>query len=655
MKKIALTIIFFLLLILTACNNGTSIKNLENELQEIQSNLEDKDSKIKELEEMIEKLNEENQKHIASNNDLLSKLNLLNDSLALQNDKLDKQENEISDLNDHILALIEEANALKNQIQIFLENNEKLNLEIINIKDQLNQANRHIAELQIKIFNINLIQIEDTTSVIVDFDNLLLNLADGSEFKHVNLIIRHPLADASGKEDILLTINELTNNETIELPYHGKFEVDIEYVYDNLTLSVNYNETKQLIIAANNVNIAWLNATMPLLYFMADVYLGEYDNGHTYMEIERTATFDYNHLPSNVKKAPLFASPSNGNYTQTQVPNFFDSVNPQSNKSYMLDWIEELYSINNNTQFKFAGVDNYPMFITGVYYTNVPLENFEVVVYTDGSVTTTILNNGYGGNYGLQNFNLRKEYVADWINKTEKNEYQLLEPMNILAATEVTNFSYVLSAQTGLNFNQEMQNKFNTLKNVKVVSLSDAFNNIDNAGKLNNLEFLLKTRWGVEENQSMSVYFEGQPSKNLLILGTSLTGEVNNLFATFEDYINYIIETYGTEYKIFYKGHPRFPSSAERVELFNELNVVELPNSIPVETLMLLYPEVYVGGYTSTSFQSSKIDQTIFFFGTKQYIEYNATLKNMIAEGVVFANTVYLTVDQDGNVIALSN
>ena len=103
-----------------------------------------------------------------------------------------------------------------------------------------------------------------------------------------------------------------------------------------------------------------------------------------------------------------------------------------------------------------------------------------------------------------------------------------------------------------------------------------------------------------------------------------------------------VYSSYGDEYEILYKGHPAYPSNEERKTLFGEKNIVELRNTIPVEIMMYIYPNVYVGGYRSTAFISSFQDQTLFFFGTQQFIEGQATLKDMILNTTIFANTSYL-------------
>ena len=476
---------------------------------------------------------------------------------------------------------------------------------------------------------------------------------DGYSYVGSTLVLNHPLKETVTGNDFVkqIDVDSSKNEIDFSVVYHGLYQGDLTVEYSNGTDSKFYDFSLTLPLISNHYNIAWLNATMPLLLFASDVLTGYYDDGFTYIEIERARTFDYNRLPSNVKPIPAYASPSLGNYNQASVPNFLASIDPRTGSAHAISWLEELYNINNDSTFTFATVDNVSAVITGAYMSSIPVENIDFVVYTDGSFTTSMLNTAYGGLSGFNNYGYRTIEFLDWAQKIDSGEITTsFNTHFILPAVENANFRYVINSSAGLDFNNDMQLKYNDL-DVRETSVVAAFGLVDNSGKLNELEYLLKTRWGDEPNQSMSVYFSGTPEKNLLILGTSPAAEANANYASFNDYIDYVIDTYGSEYKVFYKGHPSFPSSADRLLMFENNNIVVLPNSIPVETLMLLYSNVYVGGYTSTSFQSSLVGQTIFFFGPQSLIAGNATLNSMIQAGVIFANTEFLIKDVDGNVV----
>lgn len=165
------------------------------------------------------------------------------------------------------------------------------------------------------------------------------------------------------------------------------------------------------------------------------------------------------------------------------------------------------------------------------------------------------------------------------------------------------------------------------------------------SGNINDFEYLLGTRWGENPEDGMSYYFNSPKGKYILILGTSPSGEnpnSTNKYYTFNEYLDIVLDTYGEEYEVFYKGHPAYPSNEERKTIFSNEGVVELRSSIPVEILMYIYPNVYIGGYRGSSFLSSMDGQTLFFFGTENFVKLQTTLKDLIETTNKFSNTQYL-------------
>ncbi len=530
------------------------------------------------------------------------------------------------------------------------------NLEalIATLTTRINDLETALANLEMATsIQISYTQVGESLSAKIDLVLPDIPSNEGFDYVGAKLELNHPLKATVTSNPFVKEVSYDETETTLEFDvlYHGLYEGELTLEYSDGTMSKYYDFTLDLPLKASHYNVAWLNATMPLLLFASDMYTGYYDSGFTYIEIERARTFDYTKLPANVKPIPAYASPSLGNYDQTMVANFYESIDSRTNKAYAVAWLEELYALDDTSTFTFATVDNVGIVITSVYYSNIPVANVDFVVYTDGSYSVWMLNEVYSGATGYDNYVSRKAEFLDWETKVISHEISTTyNPVFILPAVESSNYRYVINSGSGLEFVGDMATKYAAL-GVEEVAVTDAFDAVETAGKLNDLEFLLKTRWGDAPEQSMSSYFTGLPAKNLLILGTSPAAEANALYATFEKYIDYIVATYGAEYKIFYKGHPRYPSDVTRQAMFADKDITELENSIPVETLMLLYDDVYVGGYTSTSFQSSLVGQTIFFFGPQSLIEGNATLKSMIAAGIIFEDTVYLIKDAEGDVI----
>ncbi|MDR1127072.1 MAG: hypothetical protein LBL06_02965 [Treponema sp.] len=144
------------------------------------------------------------------------------------------------------------------------------------------------------------------------------------------------------------------------------------------------------------------------------------------------------------------------------------------------------------------------------------------------------------------------------------------------------------------------------------------------------LEYMLKLRWGEAENESVSAQFDqGNGKKTLLLLGTYTNYEQDStLYQTgavlIPDLLEQVETRYGDEYNLFYKGHPQTPTNATKLASLQNAGFTDLPTTIPAETMMLFYDDVYVGGYPGSTFVSAKEGQTVFAFGPKSALEATA-------------------------------
>src|SRR5690554_648640 len=575
--------------------------------------------------------------------DVNDRITAIEESLAKQKaefeDSLNNLELEISDLEKTISELEE---ALEQEKQHYDEELSKLEQKLLSVLDIL-----YLSEFSTFSFTQN----EDTLEGMIQYE-ILIPSDSLLTPQDVTFTLKHPLTEEISEHDPIVfshTDNVLTGELPISVQYHGYFELNIEFSYLDYLGDVNSMTFKlPVMFKVDKVNLAWLHATMPILLFASDLY-SDYFDGYTYVEIERAKTYDFSKLPEKALKYPVSVSAAQGNYDQTQIPNFFENVT-YGLSNYMIYWMEELYGINPDTTFKVIGVDNYLNVIASSMISKIPMDQMSFTVYTDGAFTGSMINKVFSD---LDSFNdVDKEFTKWLANNTFKTKIDAnMKSEYVLVASKLNNFEYVVNSTNGWNLDEELMNVVNDELNVRVLSVSDAFNRLEDINKLDELEYLLKTRWGEEENESMMAYFSKEPIKNLLILGTSPAGEIHDNYATFEQYLEKIVELYSSEYKIFYKGHPRYPSEDDRIELFDSYGVVELPNSIPVETLMLLYENVFIGGYNGTSFHSSQKGQTLFLFGTLEQIKSNKTMEDLIDNTDIFNETIYITVDSNGDVV----
>lgn len=621
MKKIALNIIVLLFLfVLTGCGETDSI-------------LEDLSSADSEQEVLIDGLENDVDSIENDISDILETLEILiaNDTafdLALH--EMDGDIEALENLYNQVLSDIEDLDSITDEVLVELAELKLLTVSPVAIS-QTGESLDGILSLTVPTFDLGLDYV----------------------YSGAHVVITHPLTAESGASDLVASF-DLDNDELVydlSLPYHGLYNFDVEYTYSNGNSSFTHNYSYEIAFTASHYNITSLNATMPVLLFSTDLFSGKYDNGYTYVDIERTRTFDFDKLPEMSLPLPQYASASLGNYNQSKVADYYEPFNAiGSHSGYAIDWINELYAIDNNSTFSLITVDNNVVALTSIYMTDIPETNFNVVVYTDGSYSTGLVNSSFSD---MDDYTVVAESLESW--KSQKLDGSDLttywDSKYILPATEQDNFEYIVNNVSSWTTDEDLTAQL-TSNNITVLPVDTAFQNVIDADNLNDFEYLLKTRWGDSEEESMASYFNESDKKNLLILGTSPGAEASSNYANFYDYLEYVIDTFGSEYDIFYKGHPYYPSNEGRQQYFTDNGIAELESSIPVETLMLLYSDVYVGGYTSTSFQSSLEGQTLFFYGSVTVIDNNATLAAMINEGVIFANTLYLIPDEVDTVVA---
>lgn len=109
-------------------------------------------------------------------------------------------------------------------------------------------------------------------------------------------------------------------------------------------------------------------------------------------------------------------------------------------------------------------------------------------------------------------------------------------------------------------------------------------------------------------------YFNNLDDKYLIITGTvpmySTLGKEK-----FEDIIKQVVNEYGGEYKILFKPHPRAVPTEEQEQFLNSLGIKVLPAAIPIEAIMIVYPNLKLGGFASTLYLSAmEKDKVLFFF-----------------------------------------
>ncbi|MGI6078427.1 MAG: collagen-like triple helix repeat-containing protein [Fastidiosipilaceae bacterium] len=475
----------------------------------------------------------------------------------------------------------------------------------------------------------------------------------------------------------LTALESSSNLIDVQAGYHGNYVLNVELYGENDTLL--YTAERPINFKASHYNIYYLNATLPVLLATTQLY-SETQKGVTYMGLDRRATYNWYELPSKtyafpnttvadgVTKLGLF----DGDVEKTTVygnqsVGSWGAIAQSTNPNHVLHtrkWIKDLYNMDKSSTFTFGSVDNSALSALVFSYGNsIPKSQFNIKMYTDGSATVGKLNR--------YNMDIYENWIAaraDYLNfidgiEGSPNFTSIFSKQTYSFAMCIdSNVEYIVNTKPGIlaSVVAEAAEGADVLKaiyeeSITQLSVGDAFAKVELVGKTSELEYLLRTRWmdSTQAEGSAAEFFENDNGKkNLMILGTSEATESGyGVGATFMDLFQYVIDTYGTEYNVMYKGHPawplsRFANGAERLAFFQSNNILILPNATPAETYMYLYDNVYVGGYYSSTFASSMVDQTICFFGTEAAIKassiapmFDTTAPDYLG---VFENSVFL-------------
>ena len=491
-------------------------------------------------------------------------------------------------------------------------------------------------------------------------------------------------------------LTEDNNIISLTAGYHGNYKLSVYFYTNENDVDPAYTYTKIGInFKADQYNIIYMNATLPVLLATANMVAS--DNKYpTYIGLQRNATYNWYELPDNCYPLPnsnivdgttklaLFNSEGvekttiYGNLTSAKWGGITTtSYDSRNNLKHMMKWLSDLYAMDSDSHFTISCVDNTCIgSLHMTYGIGLPKSNFTINIYTDGTATTYNFNKNKLHTYSKWQ-QVRNEYL-NYLNNIEEDT---------ALTTTIAKYPYVMCADDNVNYyinmkdsllasvlttnaeNADLLYRFYN-EHITQVTVGDAFEKVKAADKLVDFEMLLRTRWIDNEGEegSASQYFENENGKkNLMIIGTSVAGENNSndcgANTTLMTFMDYVLDTYGDEYNIFYKGHPSYPINKfsavdNRQEFFSQNAIIVLPNAVPAETYMYLYDDVYIGGYYSSTMASSMKGQTLFFFGTEDRITaQSATLAQFDTEAEdyqgIFDGTAFISysAENEGSIV----
>ncbi len=398
---------------------------------------------------------------------------------------------------------------------------------------------------------------------------------------------------------------------TMDFKNFGKFSVEVEYLKGTETVFVS--EPVTVGIVADVYNLAPISATFPAVLFslslweQTDYCITKGAEGNpipTFAVFERASSWDWNNLPENVYKLP------NG------IDSDFEGVTWGGQKwldtrNRMSAYIRDLYEIGPDSFFQLYYTDNFVENMLLLLVANqIPESQYKVVLLSDGGGTYSYFNDTFASD---SDGALYDDMRRDWEELKSKTRaegkfdpaWAKYKSFTSLTLTTLPKYAAVAAedenvewwvARTSGTFkidNEELLQK--VIANCTVKSVSAMLKSVQSVEK--DEEF--KTLYHFDNDMFEAANQAKQPI--MLFLGSTVNNEPG-----FKDYAELAKAYYGDSYVYYYKGHPGTPTGLypSKQSDLDALGIIDVDSSIPAELILFFFPDIYMCGYDSSTFQS---------------------------------------------------
>ena len=259
-----------------------------------------------------------------------------------------------------------------------------------------------------------------------------------------------------GIAEISIDLTDRNNySGIIDLGTYGLFkEINISTYVDE-SVSAKIEHASGVAITADEYNFAHENGSYPVLVF--SLLLDEITQSGeipTFVALERTAQYDWDKLPYNMKMMPFATE------YDASVSTAFHHL-----RQGIAEYINELYTLNPKSKFNLYIVDNYLELILQYFVANnIPESNYTVTLLSDGNGTAGILSSTFASedtDSGYQvatqkydemkaNWQQIKEYFWDSGEYSNDELYNLVKYVNYSNSTQYSlldRYAYILARE----------------------------------------------------------------------------------------------------------------------------------------------------------------------------------------------------------------
>ena len=391
---------------------------------------------------------------------------------------------------------------------------------------------------------------------------------------------------------------------TVDFKDYGKFSLSVTFLKDGATVGQAAPQT--IGVVADTYNISPVSATLPVTFFSLHLWGDNNirESGPVILMMERPAAYDWDALPSNVYGLP-FLSDAELRYQ----PGDFNAAGEafREHQQIMADYVHDLMEVSPDSTYNLYCVDVYLNLVHRVIYANrIPEDQYTIKLLSDGTFTAARVASIYGGSNPAAT---HERLVSEW-EQHKANAYK----NGVIDADIVNNCSQYLWAMVDSEPNAELWVARKDL--LKTTGDGNAFGqqmqanpklvqvNIGNllaqnikSSETNTAEFKALYNF----NDSFFAEAEAQGKDAMVFLGTRVTTE-----PTFVNYARFVMSYYGDSYVYYYKGHPGTPTDLypEKVSQLESLGIIDVDSSIAAELILFFNPEIYLSGYSSSTYAS---------------------------------------------------